>query len=301
MARRERPYTNEDRPRIEAALATWTHEAGGLGYCHTGEIPHRIYENLAGRRPVGEVVRVWDDDGVIAGVAITTRYDRAFDLFVAPSVRGTDAELEMLERAYLTTLGFVAELGTEDRSVVTDVFDGDDTRVELLARLGFERYRLWDYAVERDLSEPIDSPRLPDGFTIRRATLGDAAGLARARNDSFQSDWTADSYRTQVLEQPGWEVGHEFVVVAPDGEIAAFAGVWLDELNRVGHFEPVGTHAGYRRRGLARAAMLDGLLAMRTLGMARATLDYDAENTAAGALYEGLGFVKQFELFGYRR
>jgi ribosomal protein S18 acetylase RimI-like enzyme len=35
--------------------------------------------------------------------------------------------------------------------------------------------------------------------------------------------------------------------------------------------------------------------------METATLDHDAENVAASALYTGVGFVKRYELYGYRR
>jgi ribosomal protein S18 acetylase RimI-like enzyme len=91
------------------------------------------------------------------------------------------------------------------------------------------------------------------------------------------------------------------VVAAPDDTIAAFAGVWLDPRNRVGHFEPVGTHADFRRRGLARVAMTEGRRRMQAQEMVTATLDHDAENVAASALYTGVGFAKKYELYGFRR
>ena len=86
---RSRAYTDEDLPRLQAALAGWIREAGACGYCHVGELPHRIYEHLRGRRPVGELVHVWEDGGAVVGMAINLRFDCTFDVFASPSRRGT--------------------------------------------------------------------------------------------------------------------------------------------------------------------------------------------------------------------
>lgn len=59
-------------------------------------------------------------------------------------------------------------------------------------------------------------------------------------------------------------------------------------MNKTGHFEPVGTHRGFRRLGLARAVMLHPMREMRALGMRTVTDLHDAENLA-GKLYEALG------------
>jgi mycothiol synthase len=75
----------------------------------------------------------------------------------------------------------------------------------------------------------------------------------------------------------------------------------LQLVNKIGHFEPVGSHQDFRRRGLARAMMLHGLERMRTVGMDAATVEYDASNAPARHLYAGLGFVKRYETSGFRR
>ena len=154
MTTRCRPYADADLPRLQAALAGWRREAGPCGYCHVGDLAFRIYEELRGRRPVGELVQVWEDGGAVAGVAICPRFGWAFDVFVSPAL---------------------------------------------------------------------------------------------------------------------------------------------------GHFEPVGTRRAFRRRGLGRALLLQGLRELRRLGMETATVQHDAANLAARDLYRGLGFERRFETFGYRR
>lgn len=297
MSIRSRPYGDDDLPRLQAALAGWIRQTGACGYGHAGDVAHRIHENLRGRHPVGELVQVWEHGRSIVGMAINLRFDTAFDVFASPSCRGTDTELEMLRSAYETTLRYVPE----GAWVVTDVFRCDDTRAELLTRLGFAEYRVWDHVVERSLSRPVPEPRLPEGFTIRSATTEDCAQLAAARNDAFGADWSPETYRDEVMRKPGYQPEREIVVVAPDARIAAFTVTWLDDVNKVGQFEPVGTRREFQRRGLARAMMLRALGAMRSLGMETATVAYDAGNLAARELYRGLGFTKKYETVGYRR
>jgi ribosomal protein S18 acetylase RimI-like enzyme len=297
---RRRPYTDRDLPRLQEAFAGWIAQAGDCGYDHVGELPHRIYENLRGRRPVGELVHLWEDGGTIAGVAISLRFGCAFDVFTAPPLRGTPAEREMLRAAYDTTARFM-DRRVDGGFVLTDVFDCDTARIRLLTELGFDRFRVWDDVRQRGLDEPVPEARVPDGFVLRAARVGDADQLAEARNHSFKESWTGRRYRREVMEKPGYAPERELVAESPDGRIAAFAVYWIDERNRVGHFEPVGTHREFQRRGLARAVMSDAMRRMRAVGMSTVTVNHNAENSGARRLYESLGFRKRCQTVGFRR
>lgn len=290
-----RPYRDADMPALQETFSGWIAEAGRCGYDHIGELPHRVYENLRGRRPVGELVQVWEDGPDLVGLGISLRFGEAFDVFTAPALRGSPAEEEMLRAAAATTGAL-----TTGAYVGTDVFDCDTARIDLLTRLGFARFRTWDEVRERPLSDlPPEEP--PAGFTVRSATLDDADGLAEARNTSFADDWTGGQYRDEVMAKPGYDPAREIVAVAADGRVAAFTVCWMDSRNRIGHFEPVGTHSAFRRRGLARAVMVAGMARMAEAGMAAATVNHNADNVAARRLYESLGFTKEHETHGYRR
>ncbi|MEV0971822.1 GNAT family N-acetyltransferase [Microtetraspora glauca] len=293
-----RPYSDADLPLLQRTFAEWIAVAGRCGYDHIGELPHRIYENLRGRRPVGELVHVWEHGGAIAGLAVNLRFGSAFDVFTAPSLRGTPAELEMLRVAYKTTGRL---MGRDEPFVLTDLFDCDTTRAELLTRLGFARFRTWDHVNERDLAGPLAEPVPPGGFVLREARPEDAEQLAVARNHSFDEDWTGDLYRSAVMEKPGYDPGREIVAESPDGRIAAFTVYWTDDRNRIGHFEPVGTHREFQRMGLARAAMLYAMRRMAERGMTTVTVNHNAENLPAAGLYASLGFVRRHETYGFRK
>jgi len=292
-----RPYRDADMPALQETVSAWIAVAGRCGYDHIGELPHRIYENLRGRRPVGELVQVWEEGPDIVGLGISLRFGEVFDVFTAPSLRGSPAEEEMLRVAAETTRSL-----TDGPSVGTDVFDCDTARIDLLTRLGFARFRIWDDVRERPLdgTQPLRQAP-PPGFTIRSATLADADGLAAARNASFDESWTGALYRDEVMAKPGYDPAREIVAVAPDGRIAAYTVYWVDGRNRTGHFEPVGTHAAFQRRGLARAVMVEAMERMTREGMATVTVNHNTDNVAARRLYESLGFTKTHETYGFRR
>lgn len=63
-------------------------------------------------------------------------------------------------------------------------------------------------------------------------------------------------------------------------------------MNKVGLVEPVGTHPDFRRMGLARAVMLEGLRRMQAYGMQSVMIASSAENVASRTLYDGLGFTE---------
>jgi len=49
------------------------------------------------------------------------------------------------------------------------------------------------------------------------------------------------------------------VVKAPNGEYASYAGLWYEPENHTACVEPVATDPDYRRLGLGRAAVLEGI------------------------------------------
>jgi mycothiol synthase len=295
---RIRPYSDEDMPLLLRTVAGWIAEAGRCGYDHIGELPHRIYENLRGRRPVGDLVQLWEGGEGLAGIAIGLRFGVAFDVLTAPSLRGTEAERAMLVAMARTT---ARSMDPAEPYVLTDVFDCDTARISLLTELGFARFRNWDHVRERDLREPVAEPDPGAGFRLRSAQLQDAEQLAAARNHSFDEDWTGDQYRSAVMEKPGYDPSREIVAEAADGRIAAFTVYWADVVNATGHFEPVGTHRDFRRRGLGRAVMLRAMREMQELGLTLATVNHLAGNLPARRLYESMGFRTRYETLGFRR
>src|SRR4051794_22722208 len=77
---------------------------------------------------------------------------------------------------------------------------------------------------------------------------------------------------------------------------------WLDDENRVGELEPVGTHADFRRRGLAAAVCAFALRRLREEGAELAVVYARGNAAYAGPkqLYESLGFRPHARTVTYR-
>jgi ribosomal protein S18 acetylase RimI-like enzyme len=103
------------------------------------------------------------------------------------------------------------------------------------------------------------------------------------------------------MRSPAYDGEHDIVAVAQDGQVGAFCIIWLDALNRVGLFEPVGTHPDFQRKGLGRAVMLEGLRRMKTNGMTQAIVSTSENNPAAIQFYESMDFQVLYHLGTYEK
>ncbi|MEV0713616.1 GNAT family N-acetyltransferase [Asanoa sp. NPDC050611] len=149
----------------------------------------------------------------------------------------------------------------------------------------------WTQLNQRDLTE-VEQPVLPPGFRFRTAEEVGPEAAVRAHVDAWVvSAYTAQSYE-DVRQTASYRGDLHVLVEAPDGTMAASTIMWLDEANRTVEFEPVGTHPGYRRLGLAKAMMLHGMHQARAAGATRATVVClgAPAHTAARGLYYDLGF-----------
>jgi mycothiol synthase len=288
---------------MQAALAGWIMGAGNCGYCHIGDLPHRIYNGLRGRYPTEALVRLWRAGGTVLAFSLSSPRMSGFDAFVSPDHRGGALEREVLTWGYETTRRWMDREGKNDSAVITDVDDGDETRSALLLELGFQPDNApWLVVNERSLDGDLPEIVLPEGYHIRGAVGDeDAEQLAAVHSGAFGSSWTAEIYREEVMHKPGYTPELERVVVAPDGRFAAFCLIWLDERNRLGLFEPVGTHEAFQRMGLGRALLASGLHLMRERGMERAQVCSETDNAASSGLYGAMGFEPLYRVASYLR
>lgn len=175
---------------------------------------------------------------------------------------------------------------------VTHVSLADHARVEALQAAGFELHGSPSPLFERGTSGA--SPKSVDGFEIRsirgeheHEARADAARLA------FASTLEPEVHRARYLQfmrSPAYVPEHDLVAVAPDGTIAAFAIYWPDDELSLAQFEPVGTHPGFQRRGLARALLHEGLARLAATGIERARVMTGGANERATSTYLAVGF-----------
>jgi mycothiol synthase len=295
-------YNDERLGELQASIAQWrkADKEAMTSICHLGDVPHRIYNGIRGRLPRPDLIKIYEPDGAIQGFILAQPYYNGFDVFVNPSL-SKDELKALLEEAYRITRHQMDAIGRQEKGVLTDVIETDSQRKEILAELGFAEDEQWLNDTRRDLNEPIASPELPEGFSIRPSTMADYEALAVVHSGAFGSNWNPEVYRDEVMAKPGYAPEREVVVVAPDGRFAAFIIYWLDEVNKVGLFEPVGAHSDFQRKGLTRSLMNHSLCLMKEQGMEEAEVGHETDNPASTNLYASVGFKLHRRVWGWTK
>jgi len=140
----------------------------------------------------------------------------------------------------------------------------------------------------------VPSSSVPEGFELRSCKgEREVAERAGAQYNAFNSSAPFERYLerfTHFMRSPVYDPDLDIVTVAPDGRVGSFCIVWTDPINRVGLFEPVGTHPEFQRMGLGKAVMQEGLRRLQERGMMNAIVSTFEDNLAAIKFYESLGF-----------
>jgi mycothiol synthase len=209
-------------------------------------------------------------------------------LQVDPGHRTPDLDEAMIAAAE----AYLATQGSQQRVFVDPT---DAQRVAILERRGFRRVTAEDAAEiqhRRLLSDPVPAvPRIP-GYRVR--AMGDglellercyASGLAFHDDDITVARGNRDdpSWYRHIQTAPLYRRDLDIVAVADDGSVGAFCTAWFDDVTRTAILEPVATVAAHRRRGLARAVILEALHRLREMGCLVAFVG--GYSPAANALY----------------
>ncbi len=98
------------------------------------------------------------------------------------------------------------------------------------------------------------------------------------------------------MRSPAYNPHLDIIADAGDGQIGAFCIVWLDHINKVGLFEPVGTIPEFRRKGLGKAVLIEGMQRMREQGIKSAIVTVNEDDPEAIIFYASTGFKVAFKL-----
>ena len=194
-----------------------------------------------------------------------------------------------------------AENAVHDRGELSiRAFESDSRRVTALQRLGYRRAAPEGVWFRMDLSAPPPAFDPPDGFSTRDSVGIDPARRAGAHRDAWndlsriglpdaRSGFTTEAYLS-LRAAPVYDPELDLLVQSPEGELVANCICWADARSGIGVFEPVGTHAAYRGRGLARLAILEGCGRLRASGHGWARVGTAHFNAPAISAYRSCGF-----------
>jgi mycothiol synthase len=272
--------------------------AGPAGaYWHPGDVVWGMYQNTVFDARRG--VRLWEEKGELVGFGWLEEPDGVV-MQVHPRLRGSGLlEGEMLEWAARQTHAVFGEVAGDE--LWTRVAEDDPRLAALLDDLGFERDPDHALMMSRGLDAPIVENAPSDGWTVREVG-GEVEWEERVeihRDVWHPSRVTLEAYQ-RLRTAPGYDPRLDLVAVAPDGMFGSYCICWFDPASRTGLFEPLGTGAMYRGKGLGKSVMHEGLRRLRELGAHTAFVTAIHDNVAARSLYESVGFhtVNKERLYG---
>ena len=245
-------------------------------------------EHLAPR----DHVFLWETDGGSLAAAICPEGPGEAHLQVDPALREPGLEDAMIAVAD-ERLAVTGDDGRRRLRVFIDA--GDGALALILSRRGFRRVdRAGEAEMQhrRSLELPLpDVPSVP-GYGVRPLRDGlellercYASGLAFHDDDIAVARANRDdpSWYHHIQSAPTYRRDLDIVAVTDDGSVAAFCTAWFDDVSRTAYLEPVATVAAHRRRGLARAVVLEALHRLRRMGCLVVFVGGYSE--AANALY----------------
>ena len=286
--------TEHDLQQMQGLLIEARSRTDDWHYAHVGELLFGFFMVACHLNPK-EHIRLWHDDDKLVGYAILGE-DPSLDFQVLPEYEWCGIETE----AMLWSKTRIAELRKHNPqqwggSLVSGARQDNGRRRVFLGQHGF-RYsgEFAEVNMLRSLNEPIPDSVLPTGCQVRAvAEAGEIPNRAAAHRGVWQP-WTdgniSDEDYARFMQLPGYNRDLDVVTVTPNGVIAATVNGWIDPVNRIGNFGQVGALPAYRRRGLTRAALLEGLRRMRARGMDRVCISTGVSNVPAIRLYESIGF-----------
>ncbi len=299
-------YQSEsDLQQMQALLMEARSRSTDWRYPHVGELMWGFFMVACHLTP-HQHIRLWHaGDGKLVGYAMLGE-DPSFDCQVLPEVEGFGIETEAMAwaDALLTELRRRNPQQWGPHLVATARQD-DGGRRRFLKQHRFHPTEHCELNLLRSLAGPIPAPTLPTGCQVRAvAGASEIPNRASAQREVWRP-WTVGDVRDEdyawLMGLPGYERKLDLVAVAPDGVMAAYVNGWLDPLNKIGDFGPVGTRPGYRQQGFARAVLLEGLRRMQAYGMDRVCVSTGESNLPALRLYQSVGFEIQNRVLEYRR
>jgi ribosomal protein S18 acetylase RimI-like enzyme len=285
-----RAYQDDDLRQMLNLVGEAAAVAGPIGNLHLGDVVWRRFmldEELAQPR---RNVRLWEDDGVLAGFAWFSP-PASIELQIWPDRE--DLLVAMLDWADERQAAAIRD-GGESRDLEIDAFPDQQALVALLRRRGYVHEGGASYVLnQQPLAGELASAPPPKGASVRPVDGDDPAEIA-ARVAIHREVWhpsrvTESAYR-RLRAAPGFRPDLDLVAIAPDGAFAAYCICWYDPISRSGEFEPVGTRPTYRGQGYGRAVVSEGLRRLRALGADSAIVYSLGTAEPANRLYASCGF-----------
>jgi GNAT superfamily N-acetyltransferase len=236
-------------------------------------------------------IGIWEEDGMMVGLAhYESRLGEAF-LEFHPDYRYL--KRDMLDYTERTLYG-ISNDGKKYLHAYAHELDED--LISLVKACGYEKDEEGNRPIYKfDISEQFPSIALPEGFRLK--SLAEDCNWAKIhrviwRGFDHEGEPPAGEEelksRRQMFDTPSARRDLKIVVEGPEGDFVSFCGMFYESTRKYAYVEPVATDPDYRRLGLGKAAVLEGIRRCGALGATVAYVGSDQE------FYKAIGFKKVF-------
>jgi mycothiol synthase len=265
-------------------------------------------QELLSRGAIEKNTRLWENEaGELVAYAFVDSYNNLW-FEIGGRARGTEIESQVVEWGVECVRRGAQKEGA---SATLDACcrEDDAARRGLLERQGFVEQPVWTLRMARSLAGVIAEPQLPEGFVMRHVEgEGEVEALVTLHQAAHGTENVTVEERLSWMRVPEYDPELDLVVVAPDGELAAYCLCQVSEVDNArtgrkeGWTDPVATHPAYQGRGLASALLLRGMQLLKERGMEAAVLGTSSENAAMQRVAEKVGFkVKSVQVWYEKR
>lgn len=210
-------------------------------------------------------IGIWEEDGEVVAVAnYETDLGEAFFQFKPGYQHLQTRMLDFAER----------QLSAPDGLLHAFVNDTDKTFTDLLRSRDYQHNPRYDRPMARFvIPDPFPKISLPIGF--RLLSLADEPDWAKVHrvmwrgfNHPGEPEMTTEEFemRRVMFDTITARRDLKIVVAAPNGDFVSICGMFYQPQRRYGYVEPVATDPDYRRMGLGKAAVLEGIRRCAELG-----------------------------------
>ena len=290
---------------LHSLLASGRRAGNGCYYVHPGDVSWWLYYPPVGRNLFDQLYFWYEphQPDHLLGWALLGTESHYMDVFVQPELRETQQAWEMFAWVETTLSERILKTGGTNIRMMW-ISERDGLMMDYLSSRGF-RVAGADCYFTLQIKDIQHHPQTMPGFIAAdMVSVLDKEQRAAASYSAFGSsaDWDAYVQRyMRFTNSPVYDPHKDIVITTAEGRVAAFCNIWIDSVNRVGLFEPVGVHSDFQGQGFGKLVVKEGIMRMRSLGMEQAIVTTSEDNIPARKLYESVGFHQMDRLLVFQR
>lgn len=203
-------------------------------------------------------IGLWYDDNEIIGVAI-------YDMYMGEAFVGT---LNKYQYLYQDILKYAWDILKDDKGLGIAISDDNDYLIEKALDFGFFKAEAKETITSISLEKEFNYV-LPKEIKIEEVNFGDAYELSFAIFQGFNHGNDEEEFKKDYQE-PIWRKHQnpylQLKALNENNKIVGYCGFWYDEKTDYAYIEPLCVIPEYRKLGIGKALIYEGLNRSRKLG-----------------------------------